>query len=57
MGEAGRKAVARRSDWATIAAELERLYARLAPSGAEAAAGAHGGAATGEGEARPCPFR
>ena len=57
MGEAGRKAVARRYDWATIAAELERLYARLAPSGAEAAAGAHGGAATGEGEARPCPFR
>jgi glycosyltransferase involved in cell wall biosynthesis len=57
MGEAGRNAVPRRYDWAMIAAELERLYARLAPNGAEAIMGGAQGAASGEGEARPCPFR
>jgi hypothetical protein len=59
MGEAGRQAVARRYDWTRIAAELERLYAGLAPNRAEATIGGAPGAASGarEGEVRQCPFR
>jgi glycosyltransferase involved in cell wall biosynthesis len=30
MGEAGRRLAAAKYDWATIAVELERVYARLA---------------------------